>query len=334
MDEQVKVEVGQVWEYDGEDYTITRRHEKNRGWRFGDEPGAHFGDSAFGHEGRYGLRLVSPAPATPPKVDRAGCKAWCGLPYAHRSTPSRYDSMMWFFPPLDNRFARDDEPAWCSATCRDARVPPLAAPVETAEASAPTDAECRRCGQGPFDAAHSGPYGHAFKRVETAKYGGAKLGDAIVDEFESLAKLVAPVKAAPVCKNHEDAEGVPYAKDDVTIVLCVECIAGLSYWMEAQTGNHCAQPRGPAAETAAGGGLLGRLPGGCVMSHFDDILEEGESADGFYSDQPCPKCGVKKLFTGYGLMGGGTGTYEGCDNCEYFSKTQDVEDLPAPKDVK
>lgn len=38
----------------------------------------------------------------------------------------------------------------------------------------------------------------------------------------------------------------------------------------------------------------------------------------------CPKCGGE-LFTGYGLMGGGCGTYEGCteDECDYFSKTQD-----------
>lgn len=68
------------------------------------------------------------------------------------------------------------------------------------------------------------------------------------------------------------------------------------------------------------------------MSHFYDILEEGESADDFYSDQPCPKCGAKKLYQGYGLMGGGCGAYEGCDadGCGYFSKTQDADE-EAPK---
>jgi hypothetical protein len=41
----------------------------------------------------------------------------------------------------------------------------------------------------------------------------------------------------------------------------------------------------------------------------------------------CPKCGGE-LFTGYGLMGGGIGAYEGCtnDDCDYFDKTQDTGD--------
>ncbi len=51
----------------------------------------------------------------------------------------------------------------------------------------------------------------------------------------------------------------------------------------------------------------------------------------------CPKCGGE-LFYGYGLMGGGIGTYEGCDEdgCDYFYKEQDAEDdtpfcdAPAP----
>lgn len=41
---------------------------------------------------------------------------------------------------------------------------------------------------------------------------------------------------------------------------------------------------------------------------------------------PCPKCGSKTgFFQGYGLMGGGCGPYEGCDDCDYWHKTEDEE---------
>lgn len=43
-----------------------------------------------------------------------------------------------------------------------------------------------------------------------------------------------------------------------------------------------------------------------------------------HDDGRCPKCGGE-LFRGYGLMGGGIGVYEGCqeDGCDYFTKEQD-----------
>jgi hypothetical protein len=45
------------------------------------------------------------------------------------------------------------------------------------------------------------------------------------------------------------------------------------------------------------------------------------------SDGPCPKCGSETgFYVGYGLCGGGIGVYEGCDDCKYFSKTQDEEE--------
>ena len=46
----------------------------------------------------------------------------------------------------------------------------------------------------------------------------------------------------------------------------------------------------------------------------------------------CPLCGAK-VMSGYGLMGGGIGPYEFCENeaCDYFLKTQDSEYLAAPR---
>ena len=39
----------------------------------------------------------------------------------------------------------------------------------------------------------------------------------------------------------------------------------------------------------------------------------------------CPKCGNKTVMTGYGLAGGGMGTYWSCEteDCDYFLKEQD-----------
>lgn len=46
--------------------------------------------------------------------------------------------------------------------------------------------------------------------------------------------------------------------------------------------------------------------------------------DGDDESIPCPKClVVGGFYRGYGLMGGGCGAYEGCDNCGYWHKTQD-----------
>lgn len=47
-------------------------------------------------------------------------------------------------------------------------------------------------------------------------------------------------------------------------------------------------------------------------------------ADG---ERRCPKCGGELIF-GYGMAGGGCGSYELCerDDCDYFFKTQDTDD--------
>jgi len=45
-----------------------------------------------------------------------------------------------------------------------------------------------------------------------------------------------------------------------------------------------------------------------------------------YTTDPCPKCGKKTVMAGYGLAGGGMGTYWGCDSCDYFHKEQDKDD--------
>lgn len=34
----------------------------------------------------------------------------------------------------------------------------------------------------------------------------------------------------------------------------------------------------------------------------------------------CPKCGSLDLYSGFGLAGGGYGSYVACDGCEYFHK--------------
>jgi hypothetical protein len=39
----------------------------------------------------------------------------------------------------------------------------------------------------------------------------------------------------------------------------------------------------------------------------------------------CPECHQMSLHFGYGLLGGGIGSYETCDRCEYFKKQQDPE---------
>jgi hypothetical protein len=51
---------------------------------------------------------------------------------------------------------------------------------------------------------------------------------------------------------------------------------------------------------------------------FDDLADQSA---------PCPKCG-QSLYQGYGLAGGGMGSYSYCmtEGCDYFDKTQDAED--------
>ena len=43
------------------------------------------------------------------------------------------------------------------------------------------------------------------------------------------------------------------------------------------------------------------------------------------SEERCPKCGNETLGFGYGLAGGGIGSYTYCttESCDYFDKTQD-----------
>jgi hypothetical protein len=45
------------------------------------------------------------------------------------------------------------------------------------------------------------------------------------------------------------------------------------------------------------------------------------------TEEKCPKCGNETLSFGYGLAGGGIGSYQYCstDSCDYFDKTQDPE---------
>ena len=38
----------------------------------------------------------------------------------------------------------------------------------------------------------------------------------------------------------------------------------------------------------------------------------------------CPNCGIHLIF-GYGLAGGGMGSYGMCDSCDYARKAQDPE---------
>jgi hypothetical protein len=61
-------------------------------------------------------------------------------------------------------------------------------------------------------------------------------------------------------------------------------------------------------------------------------LVEQEAANRFpeqlepRGDGLCPKCGSSNLGEGYGLAGGGVGSYQYCDDCDWFYKTQDPGD--------
>lgn len=39
----------------------------------------------------------------------------------------------------------------------------------------------------------------------------------------------------------------------------------------------------------------------------------------------CPRCG-QHVTTGYGMMGGGIGTYRCCEGCDFFEKVQDEDE--------
>lgn len=51
--------------------------------------------------------------------------------------------------------------------------------------------------------------------------------------------------------------------------------------------------------------------------------------------EKCPKCGADVDY-GYGLAGGGIGPYRYChgDDCDYFEKTQDQDDIPPESQEK
>ena len=121
MSEAIKVEVGQTWRWDGQDWVVSRRHENGRGWRVGaDIYGDWFQDSTFanGHDGMGGsFMLIAPAPA---KVEaRSGCKSFCGWHYDDMSESQRKS---WLNNPA---YALDGEPKWCTEICRDAKYPPM-----------------------------------------------------------------------------------------------------------------------------------------------------------------------------------------------------------------
>jgi hypothetical protein len=88
-------------------------------------------------------RLLSDVPAA---VDRAACKAWCGLPCVRRGWPLVLGVTTKVRP-----IAQLADPAWCSAAYRDAKLPPLETkPAEAAKAKAAQIAEvkmapCDRC---------------------------------------------------------------------------------------------------------------------------------------------------------------------------------------------
>lgn len=44
----------------------------------------------------------------------------------------------------------------------------------------------------------------------------------------------------------------------------------------------------------------------------------------------CPDCGAFVVEEGYGLAGGGVGTYWACDSCDYFMKRQDPDAEASP----
>lgn len=60
---------------------------------------------------------------------------------------------------------------------------------------------------------------------------------------------------------------------------------------------------------------------------FLELLSEETQSQGYTAsadgDNICPQCAQPKLMVGYGLAGGGMGTYWSCDACGYWKKEQD-----------
>lgn len=90
-------------------------------------------------------------------TDRTGCKAFCGLRYRDFETTdgvcragaeAAYDS--WLenvgIQALDEPGDGFDRHVWCSDHCRDARLPPIAAPQSKIEVKATVDGKCPLCG--------------------------------------------------------------------------------------------------------------------------------------------------------------------------------------------
>lgn len=90
-------------------------------------------------------------------TDRTGCKAFCGLRYRDFETTdgvcragaeAAYNS--WLdnvgIQALDGPGDELDRHVWCSDHCRDARLPPIAAPQSKIEVKATVDGKCPLCG--------------------------------------------------------------------------------------------------------------------------------------------------------------------------------------------
>jgi hypothetical protein len=95
----------------------------------------------FGDTELRSLVLIQDVPAAAPlAADRAGCKAWCG--HSRSAYLNGAGRGGWFVPDQGHLL---DRQTWCSQSCRDARLPPLAAqPAETLEGKL-----CKRCRSNP-----------------------------------------------------------------------------------------------------------------------------------------------------------------------------------------
>ena len=90
----------------------------------------------------------------------------------------------------------------------------------------------------------------------------------------------------------------------------------------------------PGVRLSSNGGPCTRLKSG--TSWFDPKGRHMENGNGMFicggtplpdaEELPsiCPKCKAETIY-GYGLMGGGIGSYVVCNNCDFFAKQQDKE---------
>lgn len=46
--------------------------------------------------------------------------------------------------------------------------------------------------------------------------------------------------------------------------------------------------------------------------------------------ETCPECSAKTLYTGYGLAGGGMGSYRFCNACDFFAKDHECSFCEGP----